>query len=824
MLDNSSAHLSSPSAVADVPTGTSKARKSRARKTSTKPTRIYSYRILPPEDLGHRKLVDDQFWMAHQYRCRLIEIEVELRASFREVDLGHALTREATLHWEAQNTALDEAFAALRAAKAGRAPEHRDDEQIKRRLGELKGSCTRAWRDVKAARALPEVKEHHQPRYAAARSRAAEQRLAARAEFSARGLMHGTYIGIERAVEKSVDSTGRPPRTPRYEGEGSVGRQLARVRDTEGCWANCSRKFEDVREAHPGAAHAIQLIGKLYQIDARAEGNLEQCAVLRRTESAGVLGELKTWLGEQAVHKTLSIGRAAGYVLANWEQLTRFLGDPRIPLDGRLYSVTADDLYSMEDNRVRMTSLPEGWEELPRTARRRIAKPYRGQAKRQPHGEGWQEIPARLNGQYVELQFGWGPAQRSSTWIRFPLTHHRRMPADAEILWAYIHRWRIGFHYEWRLQLTIESDTFHRPEVPIAAGGTCAIDIGWRRIFDDAGNQIGLRVAYLVDEHGHEREIRAPEGLWQRLAKVYSITQIRSRELDKIRDRLVAWIGDRQMPQWFVERSKGLHQWRSSRKMQRLVDLWKKELAQAVDARDASRCHRSSEAVDAQNEDDAKMLDALLVWAKQDRHLGNWEAHMRDRTIAHRREVWRQVATELARTYQTILVEDGLCRSEGRERQMKIVDIEGWNKLPPEEGDPHEGREQRRQARMAAPGELRLAITHATHKTASTVIDVSRSKKSTRECAWCGHVQIKADFAASIMIQCEGCGRIWDQDANADRNLLHRRGLTSGPVPPLPASGSVLSVDGEPPVRGKQAKRRRNAGKGRSSDVGGTAV
>ena len=80
--------------------------------------------------------------MAHQYRCRLIEIEVELRASFREVDLGHALTRETILHWEAQNTALDEAFTALRAAKAGRVPEHRDDEQIKQRISELRGSCT----------------------------------------------------------------------------------------------------------------------------------------------------------------------------------------------------------------------------------------------------------------------------------------------------------------------------------------------------------------------------------------------------------------------------------------------------------------------------------------------------------------------------------------------------------------------------------------------------------------------------------------------------------------------------------------------------------
>lgn len=682
-------------------TSTPLKKKSRARKTSDKPTRIYSYRILPPEDLEHKKLVDEQFWLAHQYRCRLIEIEIEQRNLFRAIDLDHPRTREAYYLWEAQSNTLDDLYADLRAAKSGCAPDQRADVQIRLHIKAWKSECVRAWRDVKAARALPQVKAHHQPRYVAVRETSAEQRRAARAAYSAKGLMHGTYILIERAVERSVDSTGRPPCFERYEGEGSIGRQLPRTRDK----------------------------------------------------------------------------------------------------DDRLYSVTVDDLYAGADSRVRMTPLPDGWEELPRTARRRIAKPYRGTAKRQRDGEGWQEIPARLDGQYLEMQFGWQPAGRPSTWIRFPLSHHRRLPDDAEILWVHVHRWRVGIHYEWRVQLTIESDTFRRPANPTAHGGTCAIDIGWRRILDGDGNQVGLRVAYLVDEDGEEREILAPDGLWQRLAKVYSIAQIRSRELDAARDRLVSWIGDRQMPPWFADRAKGLPQWRSQRKMQRIVDLWKKD--------------------ENRFEGDGEMLETLLAWAKHDRHLGQWEAHMRDRTIAHRREVWRQVAAELARTYQTILVEDGLCRSEDRQHQMKIVNIDGWERAAPEDGDPHEGREQRRQSRMAAPGELRLAIVHATHKTASTVI-VSRTKNSTCECAWCGHDNKGTDFAAAITIQCEGCRRTWDQDANAGRNLLHRRGLSSGSVPPPPApvgaSGSVPPVDGKALASRKRVKRRRDEGSAALSD------
>jgi transposase len=54
---------------------------------------------------------------------------------------------------------------------------------------------------------------------------------------------------------------------------------------------------------------------------------------LRRTESAEVLALLKTWLWSQASLETLSIGNAAAYVVANWDRLTRFVTDARIPLD-----------------------------------------------------------------------------------------------------------------------------------------------------------------------------------------------------------------------------------------------------------------------------------------------------------------------------------------------------------------------------------------------------------------------------------------------------------------------------------------------------------
>lgn len=100
-----------------------------------------------------------------------------------------------------------------------------------------------------------------------------------------------------------------------------------------GCWAHVYRKFEEAEPDHPEANLALGWIGELYAIDERAGADLEMKRTLRRTDSAEVLAKFKTWLWSQAVLKTLSIGKAAAYAIANWERLTRFVENPLVPLD-----------------------------------------------------------------------------------------------------------------------------------------------------------------------------------------------------------------------------------------------------------------------------------------------------------------------------------------------------------------------------------------------------------------------------------------------------------------------------------------------------------
>jgi len=95
-----------------------------------------------------------------------------------------------------------------------------------------------------------------------------------------------------------------------------------------GCCAHVFRKFEEGAPDHPEANLAL---GELYALDERAEGDLTKKAALRKVESADVLATMKTWLWNTL--KSLSIGNAAAYVVANWDRLTRFVHDARIPLD-----------------------------------------------------------------------------------------------------------------------------------------------------------------------------------------------------------------------------------------------------------------------------------------------------------------------------------------------------------------------------------------------------------------------------------------------------------------------------------------------------------
>ncbi|HWV38440.1 MAG TPA: IS66 family transposase [Vulgatibacter sp.] len=110
-------------------------------------------------------------------------------------------------------------------------------------------------------------------------------------------------------------------------------------RDRVGCWAHARRKFFDARTQSPVAQEALDLIIELYRVeaDARAKGVLRTAAhrQLRGERSRAITDKLHAWLKEQQPQHLPKgpLGIAIRYALGQWEALTRFLDDARLPLD-----------------------------------------------------------------------------------------------------------------------------------------------------------------------------------------------------------------------------------------------------------------------------------------------------------------------------------------------------------------------------------------------------------------------------------------------------------------------------------------------------------
>lgn len=112
------------------------------------------------------------------------------------------------------------------------------------------------------------------------------------------------------------------------------------------CWAHVRRKFVEAEPHYPApCGEALALLGQLYAVERACPGRdgalddgsraeaLRLRAALRAEQSAPIIAELRAWAHRQRALPESSLGKAIGYMLGLWPGLTRFLDDPRIPLD-----------------------------------------------------------------------------------------------------------------------------------------------------------------------------------------------------------------------------------------------------------------------------------------------------------------------------------------------------------------------------------------------------------------------------------------------------------------------------------------------------------
>jgi transposase len=154
--------------------------------------------------------------------------------------------------------------------------------------------------------------------------------LASRSQEAARQVLHG-YGGIVLA-----DGYGA------YDALARAGPRFTLAH----CWAHVRRKFVEAEPHYPTpCGEVLTLIGQLYATEracprlagamdeaSRAAG-LRRRATLRAEQSAPIIAEIRAWAHRQRALPESSLGKAIGYLRGLWPGLTRFLDDPRIPLD-----------------------------------------------------------------------------------------------------------------------------------------------------------------------------------------------------------------------------------------------------------------------------------------------------------------------------------------------------------------------------------------------------------------------------------------------------------------------------------------------------------
>ncbi|MFO0892992.1 MAG: transposase [Isosphaeraceae bacterium] len=110
------------------------------------------------------------------------------------------------------------------------------------------------------------------------------------------------------------------------------------------CLAHARRQFVDVYERFPGpCTRLLESLAVVYRNDALAgEQQLSPQERLRfhREKSGPTMQELHGWLSRQLDEKQVephsALGRAIGYMLRHWDELTLFLRQPGAPLDNNV--------------------------------------------------------------------------------------------------------------------------------------------------------------------------------------------------------------------------------------------------------------------------------------------------------------------------------------------------------------------------------------------------------------------------------------------------------------------------------------------------------
>lgn len=346
----------------------------------------------------------------------------------------------------------------------------------------------------------------------------------------------------------------------------------------------------------------------------------------------------------------------------------------------------------------------------------------------------------------LALRVGSGEKGRP-IWAEWPMIMHRPLPEGCRIKNATVTRAPKGIReVEWFVTIAVElPESIPHRQRKIPEGGKVAINLGWCQRPDG-----GIRSGYLVGDDGWEQEVTVPPRVISALEKASRIRGYRDDNRNEMIAAFLKWRDSVKCtpPEWFVERTKHIEQWKSFRRLHDLALEWRKNRWEgdsggfALFDRFPTKEMRTSR--------DWRSVG----WRYRDHHLWRYEDGLRRHALGHRKETYRIIAARLGERYRTLVIDDTdlslFKRSEvdGKHRPTQI------------------GHQQN----LAAPSELRQALTNVY----GTRVVTTSSAGGSITCNACGHQNDIDRATPDRHITCSKCEARWDQDANACRNALVR--------------------------------------------------
>jgi hypothetical protein len=320
--------------------------------------------------------------------------------------------------------------------------------------------------------------------------------------------------------------------------------------------------------------------------------------------------------------------------------------------------------------------------------------------------------------------------------IEVPVQIHRMLPADADITGARLVVAREGSDYRISLAVTAKIGD---PE-PVTSGPSVALHFGWRG--SDAGPVVArwqsdapvdIPEDFMVgDQWGGK--IVMPAAIVDRLESAAAIQAGRDEQLNTVRAAVVEWLAANGPVPHPVRDGEEISaadasRWRSPARFAALAGWW-----------------RAAPPVGG-----GQIAEVLEAWRASDKRLWNTQVHTAGKALRRRDDLYRQVAAILADQAGLVVVDDtdmGAVAASKSDAPTAVTDPAA------------------RRRTYAAPGVLRASIVAAAAREGVPVRSVSHKGMSVIH-AECGTVNECDDRFLSALVECEGCGKVYDQDANA---------------------------------------------------------